>query len=78
MPDNECRSLSRDISIPGKALMVLGKTGQDWCPSCITLETLDDPVPSSLSIKRPFNFGDGSEEYLQGAHGAVLGKFFRS
>ena len=51
----------------------------------IEIETLDDPVPSSLSIKRPFNalnefpnFSDGSEEYLQGAHGAVLGKFFRS
>ena len=50
----------------------------DRCGNQIKIETLDDPVPSSLSIKRPFNFGDGSEEYLQGAHGAVLGKFFRS
>ena len=47
----------------------------------IRIETLDDPVPTSLSIRRPFTVlrGDyvGWEgDYLKPAIGAVLGKPF--
>ena len=74
-------TVSNDISIAGKALMVLGKevniNGRDWCPSCIRFESLDDQVLYSPSIK-PFHALEHDYHANSGPlgplHGAVLGK----
>ena len=73
-----CRRNNIDVqlSIAGKALMVLGKevniNGRDWCPSCIRFESLDDQVLYSPSIK-PFR-AMGNHLHYDPLHGAVLGK----
>ena len=75
-----CRRNNIDVqlSIAGKALMVLGKevniNGRDWCPSCIRFESLDDQVLYSPSIK-PFHALEHDNHDPSGPlHGAVLGK----
>ena len=52
---------------PGKALMAVGSG------NATRIETVDNPVPSSVRIRRPFDGLKG--EYLCSAIGTVLGKY---
>ena len=55
---------------PGKALMAVGSG------NATRIETVDNQVPSSERIRRPFDALNG--EYLCSAIGTVLGKFLLS
>ena len=69
---------SSDISFPGKGLMAIPYEWEGdyshggWVPQPIRIETLDNPVPYSMSIGRPFDGLNG--EGLYSPIGGVLGK----
>ena len=68
---------SSDISFPGKGLMAIPFVNEDdWDQPSIRIETLDNPVPYSISNRRPF---DGlSDDSLRSPIGRVLGKILLS
>ena len=71
---------SSDISFPGKGLMTIpfvyeyinGRWEDGWVQQPIRIETLDNPVPYSMSIGRPFDGLNGEGLYCP--IGGVLGK----